>query len=67
MVQMAMIGESRGDGLEVTSGTSKPTPKNGPTATSKHASLQIKIHKLNGKNFLQWSWSIQLVIHDMIS
>ena len=55
-------GASRGDGEEVTSGTSHPTPKTAPTAHSEITSLQITAHKLNGRKFLQWSRSIQMVI-----
>ena len=33
-----------------------------PTAITENTSLQITSHKLNGKNFLQWSRSVQMVI-----
>ena len=46
---------SRGDGEEVTSDTSHPSPKIAPTAHSKITSLQITAHILNGGNFLQWA------------
>ena len=57
-------GASRGHEGEVTSVTSHPSPKIAPTAHSEITSLQIIAHKLNGQNFLQWSRSIQMVIHE---
>ncbi|XP_020271826.1 uncharacterized protein LOC109846996 [Asparagus officinalis] len=60
---------SRGDDSEETLVTANPTPKIVPTTVSSSdpnhlnlTSLQITTHKLNGKNFLQWSRSIQMVI-----
>ena len=56
-------GASRGDGEEVTFVTSHPSPKISPTTHFEITSVQIIAHKLNGQNFLQWSRSIQMVIH----
>ena len=63
MVKMAMTGASRGNGSEVASGTSQSTPTMALNAFSENTSLQITTHKLNGKNFLQWSKSVKMVIH----
>ena len=43
-------------------GDSQSTSKIVPTAISDNLTLQITTHKLYGKNFLQWSQSVQLVI-----
>ena len=58
-----LSGASRGAEGEVTEVTSYPSPKIAPIAHSEITSLQIIAHKLNGQNFLQWSRSIQMVIH----
>ena len=55
------FGTSRGDGTETPSKVS-PTSKIVPIAASEYASLQITTHKLNGKNYLEWSQSVKLAI-----
>ena len=61
---MDVSGANRGDGSEVASDTSQPTSTMVPTASSDHHSLSLQItsFKLNGRNFLQWSRSVQLVV-----
>ena len=61
MATMADSGSSRGDGSE--GKTLQSTSTIVPAANnSDYLSLQITTHKLTGKNFLQWSRSVQLVI-----
>ena len=60
---MATTGVSRGNGSEVSSDASQPTSTIIPTAPSDTSlSLQITTFKLNGRNFLHWSRSVQMVI-----
>ena len=56
-----MTGAIRGDGSEL-SGASQSTPTVFTENTSSNTTLQITAHKLNGKNFLRWSRSVQMVI-----
>ena len=58
---MATDGVSR-DGSEAASETPQPVSKITPIASFESTSLQITPHKLNGKNYLQWSRSVQMVI-----
>ena len=56
---------SRGDDLEGASDVTKSTSTIVPIAFAELTSLmslQITNHKLNGRNFLQWSRSVQMVI-----
>ena len=62
MVKMSMTRASKGNGSKVASGTSQSIPTIAPTAFSENTSLRITNHKLNGKNFLQWSKSVEMVI-----
>ena len=63
MTKIDMIGASRGNGSEVASDASYPTPTIVPIASSDHSlSLQITTFKLKGKNYLHWSRSVQMVI-----
>lgn len=57
---MATIGVSK-DGSETTSDPSQPVSKITPTAPFESTTLQITNHKLNGKNYLQWSRSVPMV------
>ena len=59
MVKTAMIGARNSEGSEV---TSQSTITIAPTVISNNTSLQIIAHKLNGKNYLQWSRSVLMVI-----
>ena len=60
-----MTGAIRGDGSK-SSGASQSTSISAPTVftenTSSNTTLQITTHKVNGKNFLQWSRSLRMVI-----
>ena len=63
MAKTSFTRVSGGDGSKVAFETPQPTTTNIPTITSDNSiSLQITSFKLNGRNFLQWSRSIQLVI-----
>ena len=55
------FGTSRGGELGATSQV-QPTSKIVPTAVPEYTSLQITTHKLNGKNYLEWSQSVKLAI-----
>lgn len=65
MVKTAMTRVSRGNGYKVSTETSQPTPTFAPTVFPDSNSLQITAHKLNGKNYLYWSHTIQMVIQDV--
>ncbi|XP_073132836.1 uncharacterized protein [Henckelia pumila] len=58
MVKMAFSGTLENPESEKSSKVSGLNP----TVTFESTSLQITNHKLNGKNFFQWSRSVQLVI-----
>lgn len=60
---MATTEASRGNDSETSSEVSRSTSKNASTANTDQISLQIMTHKLNGKYYLQWSRSVQMVIH----
>ena len=63
MAKIAFTGASGGDGSEVASNTSQHTTTIVLAATSDNPiSLQITSFKMNGRNFLQWSRSVQMVI-----
>ena len=62
MIKMAMVGASKSNGSEVTLGTIQSTPTIAPTIFLENTSLQITIHKLNGKYYLQLSRFVQIVI-----
>ena len=65
MAKTTMVGASRGSGFEDSMNTSQPaTPKiaHSPGFNPESGSLQITSQKLNGKNFLQRSKSVELVI-----
>ena len=61
--KQALTGLSK-DGKEGGSAESYPRPSLtiNPTASFDNSPLQITPYKLNGKNFLQWSRSVQMVI-----
>ncbi|KAK3224572.1 hypothetical protein Dsin_004434, partial [Dipteronia sinensis] len=50
--------------INPTASGSSPVPNLtiNPTAPYDNSYLQITSYKLNGKNFFQWSWSVQMVI-----
>ena len=59
-----MTGTKRNDGPE-TSVSIQPTPMTVATSYapfSENSPLQITSHRLNGKNYLQWSLSVKMVI-----
>ncbi|KAH9796154.1 retrovirus-related pol polyprotein from transposon RE1 [Citrus sinensis] len=66
MVKTAMTGTSRSidssESAETSQIPSLSTPTIVHTAITENTSLQITSHKLNGKNFLPWSRSVQMVI-----
>ena len=60
---MNTTGMSRGNGSEVSSDATQPTSTIVPAATPDNSSfLQIISFKLSGRNFLEWSRFVQLVI-----
>ena len=61
--KQALTGLSK-DGKEETSteSSSRPSLTINPTASFDNSPLQITPYKLNGRNFLQWSRSVQMVI-----
>lgn len=68
MVKTAMTGTSRSidssESAETSQIPSLSTPTIVHTAITENTSLQITSHKLNGKNFLPWSRSVQMVIRE---
>lgn len=52
-------GSSSGSGIATSEGGSQPPPNMAISDTS----LQIMIHKVNGRNYLEWAQSVRLVIH----
>ena len=68
MAKTAMARSSRGGADDSTSTTTDPSSQTQaeqasiPSFQGDNTSLQITAHKLNGRNYLQWSQSVKIVI-----
>ena len=62
MIKTAMIEASKVESSEISSRNTEFVPTIVPASTNENISQQITTQKLNGKNFLQWSRSVQMVV-----